>query len=426
MRQEHIPGYFVLDFDNTSSSSSSNNTNSNETTDFASTSVIALPTDDTTTVDSFSNSENLTSEDPPHSLTSLELFRHDDDLTTASVDADLEESTVTSANNGVDSISDHGGRDGRGVDQDSAVTPSQASNRVNLSWDHQTIVIFLNDIIKPNYMSLINMPNTQLRGERWDQMTVTFKRLMNENGLNVGVPNDIITPKKLQYKWGDLKKNFHSIQRVLNGTRVGGGTGEERWPYYNHLFEILRDDPSVNLGVNVESMVRNRRHGITTSMTPRAEPAIAESQRNIEVAASSSVESSIISTSDTNIGTVTLNSTNCAGPSSRLPTRGTRRTREEYEEEYEEEIDATLFERLLGMHHENEERSREALQSLVTSMREENEAFRRDQRQQHQQMLEMLERTLRESDDRWLSVIAPFFNARNRNGENNNNHNNNN
>ncbi|KAL0081594.1 hypothetical protein F4703DRAFT_1956125 [Phycomyces blakesleeanus] len=278
-------------------------------------------------------------------------------------------------------------------------------------------------IMKPNYMSLVNMPNTQLRDERWDQMVVTFKRLLSQNGLDVGASNDMITPRKLQDKWADLK-NFHSVQRTLNRTGVRGDTGEERCPYYNYVFEILHDDPSENSGINVESMVCDWRHGVTISMTSRAEASIAELQRNIEVAASASavasVEPSLLSTSDMNIATATSNSNNSAGPSSRLPTRGTRRTRKEYEAER----DDMLFERLLGMHRESEECTKEVLHSLAASMREESEALRRDQQQQHQQMLEMLERIAREPDNRLLSVIGPFFNTRNRNGENNNNDNN--
>ncbi|KAL0095478.1 hypothetical protein F4703DRAFT_1951615 [Phycomyces blakesleeanus] len=199
-------------------------------------------------------------------------------------------------------------------------------------------VSLLNEAMKPNYMSLVDMPNTQLRDEQWDQMAVTFKRLL-----------------KLQDKWADSKKNFHSVQQTLNGTGVGGVMGEERWPYYNHVFEILRDDPSKNFGVNVESMVHDWHHRVTILMTSRAESSIAELQRNIKIAASASavtsVELSLLSTSDTNIATATSNSRNSAGSSSRLPTRGTRQTREEYEAER----DGMLFERLLGMYRESEE-----------------------------------------------------------------------
>ncbi|OAD68520.1 hypothetical protein PHYBLDRAFT_172947 [Phycomyces blakesleeanus NRRL 1555(-)] len=263
----------------------------------------------------------------------------------------------------------HGSRGGSVVDRDETSTQTQVPSRVNISWDHQSAVILLNEVMKSNYMSLVDMPNTQLRG-------------------------------------------------------VGGGTGEERWPYYNHVFEILRDDPSENSGINIESMIRNQRHGVTILMTSRAEASIAKLQRNIEVAASASavasVEPSLLNTFDTNIATATSNSRNSAGPSSRLPTRGTRRTREEYEAER----DDMLFERLLSMHRESEEHTKEVLHSLAASMREESKALRRDQQQQHQQTLEMLERIARESDDRLLSVIGSFFNTRNRNGENNNNDNN--
>ncbi|KAL0094121.1 hypothetical protein F4703DRAFT_1790537 [Phycomyces blakesleeanus] len=72
----------------------------------------------------------------------------------------------------------------------------------------------------------------------------------------------------------------------------------------------------------------DRHHRVTSFMTSRSEASIAELQRNIEITASASVvtsvEPSLLSTSDTNIATATSNSSNSTGPFSRLPTRSIR------------------------------------------------------------------------------------------------------
>ncbi|KAL0080227.1 hypothetical protein J3Q64DRAFT_1851234 [Phycomyces blakesleeanus] len=297
MREEHLSGYLVLEFDNTLNN---NNNNNNRANNSNSTSVGELSVD---------NTGNITFPTLSHS--------EEENLVAGSASTTLGEPIITLSTSDVDSArsarGSHGRRSSRGgrgscgrrgvdhgldsvIDQDEAIAPTQASNQVNLSWDHQSIVILLNDIIKPNYMSLIDMSNMQLKGERWNQMAETFKRHLDQHGLDM----------------------------ALTGTGVGGGTGEERWLFYNYVFEILRDDPSENSGINVESMVRGRCHGVTISIESRAKAAITELQRNIEVAASTSaVELSLLNTLDTNIATATLNSTNTSGPSSRLPTRGT-------------------------------------------------------------------------------------------------------
>jgi hypothetical protein len=239
-------------------------------------------------------------------------------------------------------------------------------------------------------MNMIDMPNTQLRGEKWDDILATLKeKLLDESLVTVHVANNL-TVRKIQDKWADIRSQYHEVKRAIGSTGAGGSIGDERWPLYSLVNGILVNDPSENSGVNIESMASGRRDGVTLELHTQVQ----DTSEEIE-----DVEQERQPRSSTARSTRRIN----------------RQTRQREEEDRNEEWIC----RLEQIHRDNMDRATEASEALAASMREQNEIMLREQREQHNQTLISLANIIRESDERWLSILAPNRNPTNRNNSQN-------
>ncbi|CAO3622168.1 unnamed protein product [Mucor hiemalis] len=271
---------------------------------------------------------------------------------------------VQSVNNGANEAQ------GRGVtieeveDEETVVERvEEETTRVNLRWDQEATMIFLRDVYQPFHLDLIDMTDTQMRGARWEMMTEYFVEFLTNANMNLGAPMAIITPKKLQDKWAELRTRYHEVRRSLAGTGVGGGTGSQRWLYYDIVHDILNDDPTENPGVDLQTMAPNGRNGINLDINAPA-------------------------------GT---NDVDAPVPGRR---RDVRRQREGAED------------RMERMNEANGERAALAADAMAASIRSHNEVITEQSNRQLMQSMSAMRQIVRESDERWLTGLAALFGPR--------------